>query len=495
MAAGDSLRFCDSAESGFVDSKFIESNLKDSKDYIESKIQNDKKDSKSYTESKLQDFIESKNIESSLKDSKLAFAYNKKPNVKKQWIRINTTPLWLIVLQNLSKQILTSLAKLDSIKLTQIIITASTTDLHYMKKLCPSSLDSIIQANTNIPIHIIQGGNTRYNSLKNVLQFIESNLQDSIDSHFIMVNDCARFNTQLKVIHDLLESLSCENNDCIAPFINISDTAIYIDSENITHLKRENLKLIQTPQISKLSKLIESTTLNIDFSDETSAINALNFATHTQDSKMDSKIDSKATIKLIDGDKQMNKLTTTQDLHLLKPLFENIESSNILIGQGSDIHAFTSADENKPMYLCGVRIESNIGFKAHSDGDVGIHAIIDAILGAMNCGDIGELFPDSDNAYKNADSKILLKKVYDYTLSVGLEIVNLDVTLIAQTPKISPYKSQMQEALAHILYLQKSQISIKATTAEHLGFIGRKEGILATAITQLKPRNIFKEMQ
>lgn len=469
MAAGDSLRFCDSAESSFVgskdfmESKFIESSLKDSKNCIESKIQNDKKDSKSYTESKMQDFIESNLIES------------KKPNVKKQWIRINTTPLWLIVLQNLSKQILTSLAKLDSIKLTQIIITASTTDLHYMKKLCPTNLDS-----TNIPIHIIQGGNTRYNSLKNALAFIESNLQDSIDSHFVMVNDCARFNTQLKVIHDLLESLSCENNDCIAPFINISDTAIYLEDSNITHLKRENLKLIQTPQISKLGKLIESTKLNIDFSDETSAINAL----------------KNATIKLIDGDKQMNKLTTTQDLGLLKPLFDaldsKLDSSQTLIGQGSDIHAFES---NKIMYLCGVRIESKVGFKAHSDGDVGIHAIIDAILGAMNCGDIGELFPDSDNAYKNADSKILLKRVYDYTLSVGLEIVNIDVTLIAQTPKISPYKSQMQEALAHILYLQKSQISIKATTAEHLGFIGRKEGILATAITQLKPRNIFKEMR
>ena len=143
------------------------------------------------------------------------------------------------------------------------------------------------------------------------------------------------------------------------------------------------------------------------------------------------------------------------------------------------------------MYLCGVKIESSMGFKAHSDGDVAIHAIIDSILGAMNYGDIGELFPDSKDEFKNIDSKILLKEVYDYCLSVGLELINLDITITAQTPRISPYKAQMQEVLANILYLPKMCVSIKASTAEGLGFVGRKEGVLVNSIAQLKARKLY----
>ena len=230
-------------------------------------------------------------------------------------------------------------------------------------------------------------------------------------------------------------------------------------------IKRENLKLIQTPQISKTSALLHTRELGQDFSDESSAMLALG-----------------CEICFVEGSAKMGKLTTREDLHLIDYISDDNE---ILIGHGSDIHAF---EEGKLMRLCGVEIESSFGFKAHSDGDVGIHAVIDSILGAMNYGDIGEIFPDTNMTYSNIDSRKLLKRIYDYCLSTGLVLVNLDVTIIAQTPRISPYKSRMQESLAEILYLSKSQVSIKASTAEKLGFIGRKEGVLAQSLAQLKRR-------
>jgi 2-C-methyl-D-erythritol 4-phosphate cytidylyltransferase/2-C-methyl-D-erythritol 2,4-cyclodiphosphate synthase len=135
------------------------------------------------------------------------------------------------------------------------------------------------------------------------------------------------------------------------------------------------------------------------------------------------------------------------------------------------------------MVLGGVTIESPFGFQAHSDGDVAIHALIDALLGAACLGDIGMLFPDTDNAYKNIDSKHLLEKCVEKLHQFGFVIHHADITIIAQTPKIAPYKEQMRRTLATLLHLSPARLNIKATTTEHLGFIGRKEGlgVIATA--------------
>ena len=128
------------------------------------------------------------------------------------------------------------------------------------------------------------------------------------------------------------------------------------------------------------------------------------------------------------------------------------------------------------MYLGGVKIEGlDYGFKAHSDGDVLIHSIIDAILGAAGAGDIGEFFPDTDEKYKGVDSKLLLNSIVTFIYNVGYEIVNIDVTIIAQQPKINPYKVQIKNTIAKLLNIEKQFVNIKATTAEKLGFIGRKE--------------------
>ncbi len=137
------------------------------------------------------------------------------------------------------------------------------------------------------------------------------------------------------------------------------------------------------------------------------------------------------------------------------------------------------------MYLCGVEIESPFGFKAHSDGDVAIHAVIDALLGASGIGDIGELFPDTSSRYRDIRSTELLKEVHSLLKSFGYLVGNIDITIIAERPKLMRYKRMMRFNLADILDLTPNLINIKATTSEKLGWIGRGEGVAVEAVATL----------
>ena len=146
-------------------------------------------------------------------------------------------------------------------------------------------------------------------------------------------------------------------------------------------------------------------------------------------------------------------------------------------------------EDDKEMFLGGIKLPYNYGFKAHSDGDVLIHSLIDALLGAIGAGDIGEFFPDTDDAYKGIDSKILLEKIVNFIYNVGYEIVNIDLTIIAQKPKINPFKQEIKSNISKLLNLPKQFINVKATTAERLGFIGREEGVAVQSIANLKYYN------
>lgn len=151
------------------------------------------------------------------------------------------------------------------------------------------------------------------------------------------------------------------------------------------------------------------------------------------------------------------------------------------IGNGYDVHALR---EGLPMWLCGVRIESEAGFVAHSDGDVAIHALCDALLGAAALGDIGLHFPDSDDRWKGIDSKLLLKEVMRMVRAKGYELGNADITIALQAPKLRPHIDSMRSKLAEVIGTDPGNISVKATTTERLGFVGRKEGceVWATVI-------------
>ncbi|KES16194.1 2-C-methyl-D-erythritol 2,4-cyclodiphosphate synthase [Gilliamella apis] len=152
------------------------------------------------------------------------------------------------------------------------------------------------------------------------------------------------------------------------------------------------------------------------------------------------------------------------------------------IGHGFDVHKFGGEG---PITLAGVKIPYQFGLVAHSDGDVVLHAITDALIGALALGDIGKLFPDTDPKYKGIDSRLLLKEVYGIIQSKGYKLINLDTTIIAQEPKMRPHVDQMRVNLAEDLQVHFDQISVKATTTEQLGFTGRKEGIACEAVVLL----------
>lgn len=160
----------------------------------------------------------------------------------------------------------------------------------------------------------------------------------------------------------------------------------------------------------------------------------------------------------------------------------------IRIGQGYDVHAFCDGDH---IMLGGTRIPHTKGLKAHSDGDVALHALCDALLGSMALGDIGKFFPDNDPKYKGADSRVLLGRVMKLLQRQNVSVNNIDITIVAQKPKMAPYISYMQANIAEDLGISQGQVSIKATTTEQLGFTGREEGIAAYAtvlVTQTIPQ-------
>ncbi|MBP3547710.1 MAG: 2-C-methyl-D-erythritol 2,4-cyclodiphosphate synthase [Alistipes sp.] len=155
---------------------------------------------------------------------------------------------------------------------------------------------------------------------------------------------------------------------------------------------------------------------------------------------------------------------------------------DIRIGHGYDVHALA---EGLRLVLCGVEVPHTKGCVAHSDGDVAIHAICDALLGALALGDIGKLFPDSDPKYKGIDSTKLLKEVVNVVRDNGFDISNMDCTIAMQRPKLRPYIDTMRERLAEVLGIAADRVSVKATTTERLGFEGREEGASATAVVLL----------
>ena len=155
------------------------------------------------------------------------------------------------------------------------------------------------------------------------------------------------------------------------------------------------------------------------------------------------------------------------------------------IGHGYDAHQF---EKGRKLVLCGVEIESDFGLKAHSDGDVAIHALCDALLGAAALGDIGKHFPDSSADFKNIDSRILLRKVVKLLQTKNYTVHNADITIVAQAPRLGGYMDQMKNTMADDLSVEAGYVNVKATTTEQMGFVGRKEGIASYAVVLLNEK-------
>ncbi|MDD2384753.1 MAG: bifunctional 2-C-methyl-D-erythritol 4-phosphate cytidylyltransferase/2-C-methyl-D-erythritol 2,4-cyclodiphosphate synthase [Sulfurospirillaceae bacterium] len=348
-------------------------------------------------------------------------------HAKKQWLRIADEPLWLYATHNL----------LCYGPFDKVIVTASKDEIAYARKF----------SNT---ITFVEGGESRQDSLNNALLHV--------NTPYVIVSDSARACVDEAMMQRILKAK--EQYDCVVPYLPVVDTVVYEDST----IERESVKLIQTPQLSQTALLKQALLSPIQYTDDSSAIKAMG-----------------GKIGYVLGDIKAKKLTRKEDIDMLTCL--RAPSNTTFVGSGFDVHSF---EDGKVMMLGGVEIHPNIGFKAHSDGDVAIHALIDALLGASGAGDIGELFPDTDMRYKNCDSRILLKEVCTFLQKVGFEIVHCDITIMAEFPRIGVHKDTMRFCLAHILNIAPQHVNIKATTTEKLGFIGRKEGVGVSATATLK---------
>ena len=349
-----------------------------------------------------------------------------KVDVKKQWLYSGDTPLWLHVAQ--------TFASVGAFK--KIIVVSSKEEIDFMQNF----------AN----FLYVEGGDSRQASLTHAMEHV--------DSEYVLVSDIARCCIDKETIQRILDAKT--KASCIVPVLSVVDT-LYLEG---TPIDREKAKIIQTPQLSIariLKKALETTK---SFTDESSAIAYLG-----------------ESVAFVAGSPMAHKLTTIEDLAKLSCL--KAPSPKTLTGFGVDIHPFESG---KTMFLCGVQIDTAYGFKAHSDGDVAIHALIDALLGAAGMGDIGMMFPDNDATFKGIDSKELLSVVVAKLRRFGFVIVNVDITIAAEKPRIGNYKTAMRKTLSTLLNIQSQRVNIKATTTEKLGFIGRGEGVGVIANANLK---------
>ncbi len=348
-----------------------------------------------------------------------------KSNVKKQWLYSGDIPLWLHVAEHFK----------TISDFIQIIIVSSAEDIMLMKSFADYTY--------------IEGGDTRQASLNNALKHVTS--------EYVLVSDIARCCVPRDMIDRILTAK--EQGSCIVPVLPVTDTLYLADSP----IDREQVKIIQTPQLSVTKTLKRALQTEQIFTDDSSAVASMGEKVH-----------------FVEGSVRAHKLTTIADLQKLSCIQE--PSAKTLTGFGLDIHPF---EEHKEMFLCGVKINVDYGFKAHSDGDVAIHALIDALLGAAGMGDIGELYPDTDENYAGVDSKKLLTDTVRKLKTHGFEIGNIDLTILAQAPKILPYKEKMRKTISSLLGIRQNFVNIKATTAEKLGFVGRKEGVTVHAVANL----------
>lgn len=304
------------------------------------------------------------------------------------------------------------------------------------------------------------GGATRSQSVTNGLSAISSLLAEN---DWILVHDAARPCVDLRHLNQLIDALADDPVGGLLA-VPVADTLKRADDRNqvIQTEVRDKLWAAQTPQMFRYGVLRKALATGHVVTDEAQAVEQLGYKP-----------------KLIASDQSNLKITYAGDLGLASAILMQKRGSNMRIGQGFDVHAFS---ENRKCIIGGVTIPFPMGLAGHSDADVLLHAICDGLLGAAGLGDIGHHFPDHDDEYKDADSRMLLKQVGQLLTRNFFTIVNIDATVIAQAPRIAPFIAAMTQNIASDLKLSPDRINIKATTTEHLGFTGRKEGIAASAI-------------
>ena len=303
------------------------------------------------------------------------------------------------------------------------------------------------------------GGAERQDSVRLGLESI-ANMAPSI----VLIHDGARPFIDAETISRVIDS--CINNDGAIAALPIHDTLKRADTAGaiIDTPSREGIWRAQTPQGFQFDKILlaHQNARGKTLTDDAAVAEA-----------------NGLSVKLVDGSPDNMKITKAEDFGMANMLLQRgtpaMEYRN---GHGFDVHEF---EDGNAVTLCGVSIAHNKKLKGHSDADVGMHALTDAILGAISAGDIGDHFPPTDPQWKGTASHVFLEKARDLVHTLGGRITHCDVTLICEAPKIGPHRSAMQNSLASILAINANRISVKATTTEELGFTGRREGIAAMA--------------
>lgn len=294
----------------------------------------------------------------------------------------------------------------------------------------------------------VAGGKERQDSVRNALNLVEDG--------YVLIHDGARPYVDMETIMRVLEAAA--GTGAAVAAVPVKDTVRQTrggDNTDSITLPRDRLYSVQTPQGFDVALIREAY----------AAAEAEGFL-GTDDGGLAERAGHPVTI--VEGSYRNIKITTQEDLPM-----------ETRIGTGFDVHRLT---EGRKLVLCGIEIPFEKGLLGHSDADVAVHALMDAMLGAAAMGDIGRHFPDTDDAYKGISSMILLQKVRELIEQEGFRLGNADITIMAQRPKLSPYIEKMRTNIAAVLGMDVGSINVKATTTEKLGFVGRQEGIAAEAV-------------
>ena len=309
-------------------------------------------------------------------------------------------------------------------------------------------------------IKLITGGNSRQQSTFNALKYLIS--QKGVTK--VLIHDVARPNFSTKLLSSLLRNM--KNSRAVVPKIKIQDAIKQIiDSskdEYIVGKRRDNLFLTQTPQAFNLKEiyLLHKNNSSKYKDDDISLYMDLN------------------KVKFIEGEKSNFKITDKSDFENLRNIYKVKQS----VGIGFDVHRLVP---KRKLFLAGLKIKSKLGTLGHSDGDPVLHSVTDAVLGACKMGDIGQMFSDKNKKFKDIRSTILLQKVIKLIKSKGYFINNIDINIIAQTPKIKNYKNKIKNNIAKLCEISSDQINIKGKTTEKLGVIGKEKAIACEVITSI----------
>ncbi len=314
----------------------------------------------------------------------------------------------------------------------------------------------------SVPFYVTTGGERRQDSVNNGLQLLPK------ECEMVAIHDTARPFVSTSLVTKSIQYL-IDNKEFsgVIPAIEVTDTIKKVESDIVSEtLDRSTLKAVQTPQV-----FIKETLLSA-YSE------FINSHSVTDDASLLEMYGKK--VACIEGEVSNIKITKKEDLELLKnqSIFEPITA------YGYDVHAYI--DENsakaRPFKLATIPIQTKICIKAHSDGDTLLHSLIDALLSLIGDGDIGKLFPDTESQYDNISSAIMLDKTLTLLAKHPISLTHIDITVIAQEPKISAYTQQMRKTLAHLLSLPIEKINVKATTEEKLGFTGEVKGIKVVSL-------------